>query len=68
VKSAGLFCGFVIPLRLVSDRFPNDLQMIREIELDYRACFCSIYDQCWQIEEDEDGRKLLCGESDGKSQ
>ncbi len=47
-------------LFLQGPRFENDYEVLKEIDFEYKACFCSIYDECWQLEEDENGKKLKC--------
>ncbi len=47
-------------LNISSKRFEGDFEMAGSLNLSYDACFCSIYDDCWQLKEDEQGRKLNC--------
>ena len=47
-------------LKLESNRFEGDFEIISQLEFEYDACFCSIYDECWNLKEDDDGKKLAC--------
>jgi hypothetical protein len=47
-------------LKLTSLRFDDDFFIGEKLDLSYDACFCSIYNDCWQLEEDEKGNKLEC--------
>jgi hypothetical protein len=47
-------------IKLSSDRFDGDLFLAENLAISYDACFCSIYDDWWQLEEDEQGNKLEC--------
>lgn len=30
-------------------RFPNDWQKVRELNLQFDLCYCSVYDDCWRL-------------------
>ncbi len=39
-------------LNLKSNRFPNDQEVLRDLAIEYIICYCSIYGECWRLEED----------------
>ncbi len=36
------------------------MSLIQRIDIRYDACFCSIYNECWSLEEEEVGKKMKC--------
>lgn len=50
----------VVPLMIESRRFPGDLEKIRNLELNFDICYCSVYNDCWSIEKGAGGEQPAC--------
>jgi hypothetical protein len=50
----------VTSLLIQSDRFPGDVQRIRNIALQFDLCYCSVYDECWAIDQNDHSLRIPC--------
>ena len=47
-------------LSLESRRFAGDGEIAKKLDLLYSGCYCSIYEECWQLHRQDDGGKIKC--------
>jgi hypothetical protein len=47
-------------LSIESKRFDGDLGVVRNLLLHYDICYCSVYDECWSIKDDDNMERELC--------
>lgn len=47
-------------LQIESNRFPGDLSKLRELDLHFDVCYCSVYDDCWSIDHQDTRNRPAC--------
>lgn len=47
-------------LHIESNRFPGDLEKIRNLDLAFDICYCSVYNDCWQVRENDQEEQVVC--------
>lgn len=47
-------------LFIESKRFPGDLETIRDLQLHFDVCYCSVYDDCWRVRNEDGGALEVC--------
>jgi hypothetical protein len=47
-------------LFIESGRFPGDLDRIRDLQLHFEVCYCSVYDDCWRVRNEDAGELEVC--------
>ncbi len=50
----------ITTLLIESNRFPGDLNKIREMDLRFDLCYCSVYDDCWSIDPEDKQVRTPC--------
>ena len=49
-------------LTLESPSFTGDGAIAKQLDISYTGCYCSIYEDCWQLKRKQDGGKIKCEE------